>query len=279
MKLRRIGAPVSIGCDLPGAETAIRSLQANGIIFDDIIDVKTLPENKDEILHLNSMVDFLGRLKQSVMQCVAEGEFPLTFGGDHSLAIATIAAQPNKKRGILWIDAHGDCNTHESSVSKRIHGMPLAVVQGHGHPKLLEFVKDNIVDPHNIMLVGIRSLDEEEEKLMKQWGLRWFSQATIDKNGPDWTLREIEGFLTSQTEIHLSFDCDSIDPDLCPGVSTPVAGGLNPDLALAIIQQCFTSTHVSSMDIVEYNPLNDDGQTLSLVKRIDQWVDQWIKSY
>ena len=159
MKLRRIGAPVNEGCDIHGSQLAILALQAKGLTFGTVVTVEKKNESEGEILHLNTLHDFLSRLKLEVSNTNQAGEFPLIYGGDHSLAIATIAALPNKNRGVLWIDAHGDCNTHLSSESKRIHGMPLAVAQGHGHPKLLEIVGNNTVDSDKILLVGIRSLD------------------------------------------------------------------------------------------------------------------------
>jgi len=238
------------------------------------VTVEKKNESEGEILHLNTLYDFLARLKQEVTVANEEGEFPLVYGGDHSLAIATIAALDNKNRGILWIDAHGDCNTHLSSESKRIHGMPLAIAQGHGHPKLLEIVGNNTVDSDKILLVGIRSLDEKEEELMTAWGLTWITQDEIDAKGFVWTKDQVKSFLESLDEIHLSFDCDSMDPSICPGVSTPVGGGLTPDQALELVDLGFECASVSSMDIVEFNPVHDQGKTAELILRMDALVQQ-----
>ncbi|OGS58820.1 MAG: hypothetical protein A2Y19_06195 [Firmicutes bacterium GWE2_51_13] len=272
MKLRRIGAPVNEGCDIHGSQLAIQSLQTRGLTFETVVTVEKKNESEGEILHLNTLHDFLTRLKHEVTKTDQAGEFPLVYGGDHSLAIATIAALDNKNRGVLWIDAHGDCNTHLSSESKRIHGMPLAVAQGYGHPKLLEIVGSNTVDSDKILLVGIRSLDEKEEELMKSWGLKWITQDDIDINGFEWTKDQVKSFLEALDEIHLSFDVDSMDPSLCPGVSTPVGGGLTPDQALDLVELGFDSVHVSSMDIVEFNPVHDQGKTVELILRMDAMV-------
>ncbi len=272
MKIRRIGAPVHEGCDLPGAELAIKALQEKGLHFDSIVEVVQQDETVGEILHLNTLLDFLARLKQEVKSAHESNEFPLVFGGDHSLAIASISAGNNANRGILWIDAHGDCNTHLSSVSKRIHGMPLAIVQGHGHPKLLDVARDNIVHASHILLVGIRSLDEEEEILMKSWGLHWITQTEIDTEGFAHAYKKVEDFLKTVTDLHVSFDCDSMDPKLCPGVSTPASSGLTQREALDLVALAFETTHVSSMDIVELNPLHDNGKTIELVLEMDRLV-------
>jgi arginase len=272
MEIRRIGAPVNEGCDLPGSQYAIEALREEGLVFDTVVEAVARTEAADEILHLNTLFDFLSRLKKEVRQVHEDGAFPLIFGGDHSLAIATIAAHDNHKRGILWIDAHGDCNTHLSSISKRIHGMPLAIAQGHGHPLLLELMAGNFVASSNILLVGIRSLDSAEEKLMKQWGLKWITQDDITNYGFDWAYHLIKRFLASQSDLHLSFDCDSLDPAIFPGVSTPVEGGLTRLQALDLIDLAFETTFVSSMDIVELNPLRDNSNTLSIVLEIDKIV-------
>ena len=272
MKVRRIGAPVREGCDLPGSELAILALQDKGMRFDTIVDVMQQNEVAGEILHLNTVYDFLERLKHEVSKTFEAHEFPLVFGGDHSLAIASISAGDNQNRGILWIDAHGDCNTHLSSVSKRIHGMPLALVQGHGHPRLLEINALNPVAAKNILLVGIRSLDEAEEVLMHAWGLHWITQDEVRTNGFITAYNKVQTFLTSIDDLHISFDCDSMDPILCPGVSTPSAGGLTPQEAMDLVSLAFDSTHVSSMDIVELNPLHDNGNTIRLVLEMDKLV-------
>lgn len=276
MKLRRIGAPVNEGCDIHGSQLAISALQAKGLTFGTVVTVEKKNESEGEILHLNTLVDFLTRLKKEVVETNDAGEFPLVYGGDHSLAIATIAALPNKNRGVLWIDAHGDCNTHLSSESKRIHGMPLAVAQGYGHPQLLEIVGNNTVDSDKILLVGIRSLDAKEEELMTTWGLTWITQEEIDMKGFEWTKSQVKSFLKTLDEIHLSFDCDSMDPALCPGVSTPVVGGLTPDQALELVELGFECVSVSSMDIVEFNPVHDQGKTAELIFRMDALVQKKV---
>jgi len=272
MKIRRIGAPVKEGCDLPGADLAVRALEKEGLVFDSVINVVNHEETEGEILHLNTLIDFLTRLKKEVKDSHDAGEFPLVFGGDHSLAIATISAGDNANRGILWIDAHGDCNTHRSSISKRIHGMPLAIAQGHGHPRLLEITQENDVASSRILLVGIRSLDATEEILMKAWGLKWITQAEIDAKGFAWAFGEVEEFLKKLTKLHVSFDCDSLDPKLCPGVSTPASQGLTQRQALDLVALAFDTTIVSSMDIVELNPAHDNGRTIELVLEMDKLV-------
>jgi len=273
--IKRIGVVLKEGCDINGGQYAMDVL-SQSIKLDTVIKVNETLIKVQNPLYLDAVVDLNQRLKKEVEQTISEGSFPLVFGGDHALAIGSISAVAQEGHAILWIDAHGDCNTVESSDSKRIHGMPLAVLQGHGHPDLINLVH-NTVESNNIMLIGIRSLDDEEERLMSLWGVHWITMVEIRKQGIDWLNEQVNRFIQDKKHLHVSFDCDSMDPSLFPGVNTPVKDGFKPYEILPLIKHVLNHPSISSMDIVEFNPTRDQGSTLDLIKTLNQMVIETIE--
>ena len=274
--IRKIGVVLKEGCDIEGGQFAIDALQKH-ITMDDVVRLDERLIKDQDPLYLDAVVDLNEHLKASVKEAYDQGEFPLVFGGDHALAIGSITGVAQAEHSVLWIDAHGDCNTEESSDSKRIHGMPLAVVQGHGHPSLTDLV-DHPIEARNILLVGIRSLDDAEEELMKQWGVRWLTMEAIRKQGLEWMHHEVMLFAKQAKHLHVSFDCDSMDPMHFPGVNTPVRGGFVSDEILPLLGDVLSLDTISSMDIVEYNPTRDPHlDTLNLVLSITQLLETQLR--
>lgn len=270
--IRKIGVVLKEGCDIEGGQFAIDALQKH-IPMDDVVRLdEKLVKNQDP-LYLDAVVDLNEHLKMSVKEAYDQGEFPLIYGGDHALAIGSITGVAHADHSVLWIDAHGDCNTEESSDSKRIHGMPLAVVQGHGHPSLTKLVEHSI-EAKNILLIGIRSLDDAEEALMKQWGVRWLTMEEIRIQGLEWMQNEVMHFARQAKQLHVSFDCDSMDPMHYPGVNTPVRGGFVSAEILPLLESVLSLENISSMDIVEYNPKRDPKlETLNLIISITKLLE------
>lgn len=274
--IRKIGVVLKEGCDIEGGQFAIDALQKH-ITMDDVVRLDERLIKDQDPLYLDAVVDLNEHLKASVKEAYDQGEFPLVFGGDHALAIGSITGVAQAEHSVLWIDAHGDCNTEESSDSKRIHGMPLAVVQGHGHPSLTDLV-DQPIEARNILLVGIRSLDDEEEALMKQWGVRWLTMEAIRKQGLEWMHHEVMLFARQAKHLHVSFDCDSMDPMHYPGVNTPVRGGFVSDEILPLLENVLSLDTISSMDIVEYNPTRDPNfDTLNLIQAITKLLETQLR--
>lgn len=273
--IKRIGVVLKEGCDIDGGQHAIEVL-SQSIQLDTVVEVNQALVRKQDPLYLDAVTDLNLRLNHEVKKALDEGYFPLVFGGDHALAIGSISAVAQESHAILWIDAHGDCNTVESSDSKRIHGMPLAVLQGYGHPDLLAMVKQP-VQSDNIMLVGIRSLDDEEERLMSLWGVHWITMQEIRKQGIDWMNEQVNRFIQDKKHLHVSFDCDSMDPSLFPGVNTPVKDGFKPYEILPLLKHVLNHPNLSSMDIVEFNPTRDQGSTLDLIKTLNEMVIEAIE--
>ncbi|HZV13316.1 MAG TPA: arginase, partial [Candidatus Kapabacteria bacterium] len=195
-----------------------------------------------------------------------EGGFPLAIGGDHSMAIGTIAGiashckRNNKRLGVIWVDAHSDVNTPETSPSGNIHGMPLAVTLGIGPTELTTVGGDfKKVDPKNLILIGLRSIDEGEKQLIKKLGIQSYTMADIDKQGAHKVISQALADLHKRVDhIHVSFDIDSVDPTVAPGVGTPVAGGLTYREAMLIMEEIADSGFLNSLDIVEINPILDN---------------------
>lgn len=274
--IRKIGVVLKEGCDIEGGQFAIDALQKH-ITMDDVVRLDERLIKDQDPLYLDAVVDLNEHLKASVKEAYDQGEFPLVFGGDHALAIGSITGVAQAEHSVLWIDAHGDCNTEESSDSKRIHGMPLAVVQGHGHPSLTDLV-DQPIEARNILLVGIRSLDDEEEALMKQWGVRWLTMEAIRKQGLEWMHHEVMFFARQAKHLHVSFDCDSMDPMHYPGVNTPVRGGFVSEEILPLLKDVLSLENISSMDIVEYNPTRDPNfDTLNLIQAITKLLETQLR--
>ena len=274
--IRKIGVVLKEGCDIEGGQFAIDALQKH-ITMDDVVRLDEKLIKDQDPLYLDAVVDLNEHLKASVKEAYDQGEFPLVFGGDHALAIGSITGVAQAEHSVLWIDAHGDCNTEESSDSKRIHGMPLAVVQGHGHPSLTDLV-DHPIEARNILLVGIRSLDDAEEELMKQWGVCWLSMEEIRRQGLEWMQHEVMLFAKQAKHLHVSFDCDSMDPMHFPGVNTPVRGGFVSDEILPLLENVLSLDTISSMDIVEYNPTRDPNfDTLNLIQAITKLLETQLR--
>lgn len=262
-----IGVNLVHGCTIAGGEKAMDHLKEH-LPFSLILDINPETLKAEKPLYLSAIVELNTRLKNA-LKALDQTTFPIVYGGDHALAIGSISAHTNPHQAVLWIDAHGDCNTPESSISQRIHGMPLAVAQGQGHPLLTQLM-DSPIQAQNVLLIGIRSLDIEEEALMKAWGNRFITMETIRQNGLSWLQAEVQTFMQDHPLVHCSFDCDSMDPQLISGVNTPVKGGFTPEEMLPILKTIFKSDHLNALDIVEFNPSLDQGATKALILSITQ---------
>ena len=201
-----------------------------------------------------------------VERIVAKGRFPLVLGGDHSISIGTVSAiaaasrRDGKRVGLLWVDAHGDINTPETSPSGNIHGMPVAALLGEGPPELTSIGGDGPkVDPGNIAMVAIRSLDEGEKVRLRQYGVQVHTMSQVDRNGIEPVMKEALARVSDGTDrVHVSFDLDAVDPSVAPGVGTPVKGGLDYREAHLLMELLSDSGVMTSLEVVEANPILDD---------------------
>jgi len=190
---------------------------------------------------------------------VEEGFIPVFLGGDHSIAIGTIGGVTHKEpSGVIWIDAHGDFNTPESSRSGNIHGMPLATLLGSGFPELVAVGRPGAkVKAEDVVMIGIRDLDSEERKQLLNCGVTVYTMRDIDEQGMGAITRKALAKLSHHKRIHISIDVDSLDPHEAPGVGTPSSGGLTYREAQLLMEILADSCKVTSADIVEINPILD----------------------
>ncbi len=193
-------------------------------------------------------------------KCVADGDFTIFLGGDHSISIGTIAAAAEKGSvGVIWIDAHGDFNTSVTSPSGNIHGMPMAALVGQGDKLLVDVgYPGRKLHPSQVVQIGIRDLDQLERKDLANSGINIFTMRNIDELGTATIAHQALDRLRHLDTIHISLDMDSLDPYEAPGVGTPVPGGLTYREAHLLMEILGDSERVRSLDIVEINPILDD---------------------
>jgi len=209
---------------------------------------------------------------KKVEKIMSRGRFPLVLGGDHSIAVGTVsgiaavARRQGKKPGLLWVDAHGDINTPDSSPSGNIHGMPVAALLGYGPAELTGIGgKFRKLDPANVALVGIRSLDEGEKRRLKETGVQVHTMSDIDRHGIHRVMKKALARVTNGTDyVHVSFDLDAVDPTVAPGVGTPVKGGLDYREAHLIMELLHDSGVMTSLEMVEVNPILDQGNASAM---------------
>jgi arginase len=200
------------------------------------------------------------RIAQLVAHAARESYVPLVLGGDHSVALGTLAglASLHGPGGVLWIDAHGDLNTPETSPSGNVHGMVLAAALGRGGPRFDdEAWRLPSVDPERVALIGVRSLDEGERGLLRELGVKVFTMSDVDRLGVERAVRESMTHVAGPGFVHVSLDMDVVDPDVAPGVGTPVRGGFSYREAHLAMELVAESGLVGSLEVVEVNPILD----------------------
>lgn len=218
--------------------------------------------NIEKLRNLDEVVTTNERLAKTVDEQVKLGRFPLVLGGDHSIAIGTIAGVSHhyENLGLIWYDAHGDINTEQTSPSGNIHGMPLAVSLGLGHERLTTIMNNNQkVKPENVVLIGVRDLDDGEKELLKKLNIKAYTMHEIDRIGMPHVMKETIQYLKDKTDgVHVSFDLDGIDPSEAPGVGTPVIGGLTYRESHLALEMLSEANIVTSAEFVEINPMLDE---------------------
>ncbi|HEX5339870.1 MAG TPA: arginase [Gammaproteobacteria bacterium] len=229
------------------------------------VSMETAEVGNPHARYLSIINDICRELADSVQTALGSNEFPLVLGGDHSQAIGSIAGisrhlrSKDKSLGVLWVDAHTDMNTPESSPSGNIHGMPLATLLGNG-PKELTSISGNgpALRPENVVVFGARDVDRTEAEIVKKMGVRVFTMSEIDARGAGACLEEALNILGHATGgIHLSYDLDGSDPSVAPGTGTPVPGGLNFRESHLVCEMAAKSGRLVSMEMVELNPTMD----------------------
>ena len=231
-----------------------------------IKNIEELKVGNERARYLPEIARAATAVARKVERIIGLKHFPLVLGGDHSIAVGTVsgiaafAHSQGKKLGLLWVDAHGDINTPESSPSGNIHGMPLAALLGFGAPELTSVGGPTPkVDPANVALVGIRSLDAGEKKRLKETGVQVHTMSDVDRHGVHQIMKKALAQVTAGTDfVHVSLDLDAVDPSVTPGVGTPVKGGLDYREAHLIMEVIADAGVMTSLEVVEVNPILDE---------------------
>ncbi|HDJ2958400.1 TPA: arginase [Staphylococcus aureus] len=284
-----IGAPSTFGQRKLGVDlgpTAIRyaglisrlkqldlDVYDKGDIKVPVVNIEKFHSEQKGLRNYDEIIDVNQKLNKEVSASIENNRFPLVLGGDHSIAVGSVSAisKHYNNLGVIWYDAHGDLNIPEESPSGNIHGMPLRILTGEGPKELLE-LNSNVIKPENIVLIGMRDLDKGERQFIKDHNIKTFTMSDIDELGIKEVIENTIEYLKSRNVdgVHLSLDVDALDPLETPGTGTRVLGGLSyreSHFALELLHQ---SHLISSMDLVEVNPLIDSNnhtaeQAVSLV--------------
>ncbi len=290
MRISRIavlGAPLDLGAGRRGVDmgpSAIRVANLNGRLgalgFDveDLGNIavdqpESLPMGSEQARYLPQIAAVCERLAETVGGAAGTGRFPLVLGGDHSVAVGTVAGMSRHYRGLgagiglLWIDAHADMNTPQTSPSGNVHGMPLACCAGFGPRELTELLGFTPkVAPYRVALVGVRDVDQLEKPHVRNSGVRAFTMRDIDERGLRAVMKDALRIVTEDAAgFHLSLDMDVVDPHEAPGVGSPVRGGLTYREAHLAMELICDSGAMVSMEVVEVNPVIDERNRTALL--------------
>jgi arginase len=282
-----IGAPMDLGAGRRGVDmgpSALRvaglneKLAAIGYEVKDLGNVlveqpESSPVGPSHARYLAQIAHTCARLATIVEQAADEGRAPLVLGGDHSIAVGTVAGvsrhfrKQDRRLGLIWVDAHADMNTPETSPSGNVHGMPLACCIGIGPPELALLAgEEPAVEPSSVAIIGLRSVDEAERLNVKAASVHAFTMRDIDERGMRSVIQEAIQHATLGTDgFHLSFDMDAVDPDEAPGVGTPVPGGITYREAHLAMEIVCDSGLMASMELVEVNPVMDEANRTALL--------------
>ena len=279
MKNKMFAVPMNLGANKAGIEFGPEVLEEYyPDTFGEMtyIDIEKQREDFNEwaLKYKNTILHTCEKLASSVNEAVRDGYRPIIVGGDHSIALGSISGVALEKEiGIVWIDAHGDMNTDETTLSGNIHGMPLALLQGAGDRVLVNcFYEGAKIDSKNVVILGARDLDMKERELIEEMGVKVIPYDEVVHRGLENVLDEIKDYLKIDN-IHLSFDVDSVDPEFAPGVSTPVRHGFTPEEIFKTFRFLFKTYSITSVDIVEYNPVNDKNEkTMNFVNDLVEFV-------
>jgi arginase len=286
-KIRIIGVPMDLGASRRGVDMGPSALRVAGLqsrlkqLGCQVEDIGNIRVRQPEEQHygeknakyLEEISETCKGLAEMVRKALDDGSLPLILGGDHSIAVGTVAGAAShfnkqaKRIGVIWLDAHGDMNTPETSPSGNVHGMPLASIMGYGPRELTELAGAKpMVEPRNVALVGTRELDSKERRLIKGSGVHVFTMRDIDERGMREVMSEALRFACDDTAgIAVSLDMDFVDPSNAPGVGTPVRGGVTYREAHLALEMIADRHAMISFELVEINPVIDLHNTTALL--------------
>ncbi len=299
MNISIIGMPLFYGCDKPGVEKGPEELRKNNLIdifkenhdVYDLGDVDVEKANAEDKFLSNSKLKYLDQvvsanngLATKVLTALENDTLPFIVGGDHSLALGSIAGASKflgNDLAVIWIDAHGDINTEETSPTGNIHGMPLAASMGIGYKKLTSiFFDDYKIKPENVFILACRDLDQGEIELINELNMHVWTNNDIDIKGANAVSQELLSIIREKEikNIHLSYDIDCLDPEYVPGTGTPVHNGLSFTESKILIESILSTSLVRSIDFVEYNPdLDENNRTIETCIELLKLISKTLK--
>ena len=276
-KISIIGVPMDLGQMRRGVDMGPSAIRYAGVVkrleglgYDiqdlgniEIEQAERVQSAETNLRNLKAVANGSERLAAKIHEVIEQDEFPLIFGGDHSIALGTLTgvAKHYQNLGVIWYDAHGDLNTADTSPSGNIHGMPLAASLGIGHPALTELGGYSPkIKPENIVIIGARSLDEGERELIKEKGIKVYTMHEIDRLGMTKVMEETMAYFKNLhvDGVHLSLDLDGLDPNDAPGVGTPVIGGISYRESHLAMEMLAEADMITSAEFVEVNPILDE---------------------
>ncbi len=279
MKFNLIGVPVNYGCDRNGAQFGPETFRQNNITdlikqeghnVKDMGDVKIPKVSPDEkylshknLKYLSPIAEYNHNLADTVYNTLNDRAFPFVLGGDHSLGMGSIAGASKyfDEIAVIWIDAHGDINTEDTSPSGNIHGMPLAASMNVGNPVLTNiYYKGQKVKPENVYIIGARDIDPGEFDIAEKTKLNLYTMKTVREKGLANILKTVINTINNSNVdgVHLSFDIDALDKSIVPGTGTAVSEGFSLNEGKEIFTKFIGELNLTSMDFVELNPVIDD---------------------
>jgi len=271
-KIHIVGVPMDLGQNRRGVDMGPSALRYAGLqarleqLSYEVCDEGNVavPNPEEQVAEgsggrLEAVATVCQTIYDIATTCVGTGDFAIFLGGDHSISIGSISAASREEGvGVIWIDAHGDFNTPASSPSGNIHGMPAAVLVGEGPEELVNLGHAGPkLHPAQVVQIGVRDLDPVERKRLGHSGLTVYTMRHVDELGMAAIARQALDKLRHTSHIHVSLDMDSLDPAEAPGVGTPVPGGLSYREAHLLMEILGDSGRISSLDIVEINPILD----------------------
>jgi len=267
-----INANTDLGVHVDGANLGPKILTKDLNIKKYNIDKEKIIKSKDKNdlkKNLSEVNDFTKKIFEQELKILENNSFPLLIGGDHSAVIGSALASQkyHKNIGIIWIDAHGDYNTFETTHTGNLHGLPLAAITGYKCDELTNFITDNHINPKNAVIVGARSIDPWEICNLRDAGVTILTTKDIHEKGVKIIMDEAFKIALNNTfGVHISYDIDVIDPIFAPGVSIPEKDGISLKEAYEIMNYLVNNKNsIKSMDIVEFNPLKDiDNKTYDI---------------
>ncbi len=283
MRIRVIGVPMDLGSDRRGVDIGASAIRYAGLndqlrrLDHQVLDIGNIvvpqpesqPIGNSHLKYLEPIVKVAQELADAVTTTLEESDFPLILGGDHSIALGSITGitRVHKDVGVLWIDAHADFNTEETTPSGNIHGMVLAALAGLGNSRLTSLGGwAPKLNTQTIVIVGARDLDDRERGLLRTHHIHVFTMSDIDQRGFSDVMRQSLAIAGEANDgIHVSLDMDALDPTYAPGVGTPVRGGLTYREAHLAMELIADSGRLIAMDVVEVNPILDRENATALL--------------